>query len=134
MVASSRDIAPGRDRSSFAYVDAAGYSIIAPVAPQIERATGASPSSMGMLVAMFPLGIVVGFMVAAVGVRRDRMQQVLLGSGDPSVRARPRGRSWSLGFALTLWHSPGYPVSTQRSRVLTKEEKHGEGLQPQAPR
>jgi MFS family permease len=35
---------------------------------------------MGVLVAMFPLGIVIGFMIAAAGIRRDRMQHVLLGS------------------------------------------------------
>ena len=35
---------------------------------------------MGVLVAMFPLGIVIGFAVAAAGIKRDRMQHVLLGS------------------------------------------------------
>jgi MFS family permease len=88
MVASSHDLPSGRDNSSFAYpvllalgaLDAAGYSVIAPVAPEIAKATGATPGSMGVLVAMFPLGIVVGFMIAAAGIRRDRMQHVLLGS------------------------------------------------------
>ena len=88
MVTSAHEMPSGRDRSSFAYavllalgaLDAAGYSVIAPVAPEIARATGATPGSMGVLVAMFPLGIVLGFMVTAAGIRRDRMSHVLFGS------------------------------------------------------
>jgi MFS family permease len=59
-------------------LDAAGYSIIAPVAPAIARSTGAGPGLIGVLVASFPVGIVGGFALAAVGVKRGRARQVLL--------------------------------------------------------
>src|SRR5919201_5940739 len=69
-----------RDGSAFAYVvllvvsavDAAGYSLIAPVGPAIAASTGVSPSIIGLLVATFPLGIMVGFIVAALAVQRGR--------------------------------------------------------------
>jgi MFS family permease len=59
-------------------LDAAGYSIIAPIAPAIARSTGAGPGLIGVLVASFPLGIVGGFAIAAVGIKHDRTKQVLL--------------------------------------------------------
>jgi MFS family permease len=72
--------------STFAYVvllalgvlDAAGYSVIAPVSPVIARETGAGPGVIGMLVASFPLGIVLGFALAAAGIKRRLTLQVLL--------------------------------------------------------
>ena len=41
-------------------LDAAGYSIIVPVAPAIADATGAGPAAIGLLVATFPAGMVAG--------------------------------------------------------------------------
>ena len=77
-----------RDGSAFAYVvllvvsavDAAGYSLIAPVGPAIAASTGVSPSIIGLLVATFPLGIMVGFIVAAVAVQRGRTHVALVTS------------------------------------------------------
>ena len=86
MATSTRELPAQNDGSKFAYVvlltlgalDAAGYSIIAPVAPAIARSTGAGPGLMGALVATFPLGIVGGFAFAAVGIRRGRTTQILM--------------------------------------------------------
>ena len=61
-------------------LDAAGYSVIAPVTPAIARATGAGPALIGALVASFPVGIMVGFALAAQGVKRGRSTRVLLAS------------------------------------------------------
>ncbi len=63
-----------------AVLDAAAYSIIAPVGPTIAAQTGAGPSLIGLLVAGFPLGIVFGFVLAGAGIRRQRYQLVLLTS------------------------------------------------------
>ena len=41
-------------------LDAAGYSVIVPVAPAIADATGAGPATIGLLVASFPAGMVAG--------------------------------------------------------------------------
>lgn len=61
-------------------LDAAGYSLIAPVAPAISRATGAGPALIGPFVAAFPLGIVIGFPLAGRELRRRRPAAVLLAS------------------------------------------------------
>src|SRR5712691_2341980 len=61
-------------------LDAAGYSVIAPVTPAIAHATGAGPVLIGALVASFPVGIMIGFAVAARGVKRGLSTVVLLGS------------------------------------------------------
>ncbi len=58
-------------------VDAAGYSIIAPVIPVIARLTGAGPGLIGGLVASFALGSVCASILAAVGVKRSRTTRVL---------------------------------------------------------
>lgn len=68
---------PAARRRSFAYpillslgaLDAAGYSVIGPVAPAISEATGAGPALIGVLVASFPFGIVIGFPLAGRAVR-----------------------------------------------------------------
>lgn len=57
--------------------DAAGYSLIAPVTPAIADATGAGPAAIGLLVATFPVGMLVGFALAGVGVQRHRNRVVL---------------------------------------------------------
>jgi MFS family permease len=45
-------------------LDAAGYSIIVPIAPAIADATGAGQATIGLMVASFPAGMVVGFWLA----------------------------------------------------------------------
>ena len=75
-----------KTRESIAYpvlmvlgaLDAAGYSVIAPVTPAIARATGAGPALIGALVASFPVGIMVGFLLAPPGVKKGRSTAVLL--------------------------------------------------------
>lgn len=59
-------------------VDAAGYSIIAPVTPAIARSTGAGPAPIGVLVASFALGSVGASVLAAAGVKRGRTTRVLM--------------------------------------------------------
>ena len=74
------------DRSTFAYVallalgvlDAAAYSVIAPVAPTLAAQTGAGPGLIGLLVATFPAGIVIGFALAGSAIRRGRYSTLLL--------------------------------------------------------
>ena len=86
MATSAEGLPAQRDGSTFAYAvlltlaatDAAGYSIIAPVAPSIAQHTGAGPGVVGMLVATFPLGIMGGFFLATAGIKRDRTKLVLL--------------------------------------------------------
>jgi MFS family permease len=58
-------------------LDAAGYSVIAPVLPQISDATGAGPAVIGALVATFPAGMLFGFLVAAPGIARGHTRGVL---------------------------------------------------------
>jgi MFS family permease len=77
-----------RPAGSFAYpillalgaLDAAAYSLIAPVTPAIARATGTGPGAIGVLVAAFPLGIMLGFLVAGREVARRGPRWVLLAS------------------------------------------------------
>lgn len=61
-------------------LDAAAYSVIAPVTPAIARSTDAGPAVIGALVASFPVGILIGFAVAAQGIKRGRSKEVLLTS------------------------------------------------------
>jgi MFS family permease len=61
-------------------LDAAGYSVIVPVAPAIADATGAGPATIGLLVASFPTGMVVGFALAGMVVRRRGPRTLLVGS------------------------------------------------------
>ena len=58
-------------------LDAAGYSVIAPVLPQISDATGAGPAVIGALVATFPAGMLFGFVAAAPGIARGQTRAVL---------------------------------------------------------
>jgi predicted MFS family arabinose efflux permease len=59
-------------------LDAAGYSMIGPVAPQIAAQTHASTLMIGALVASFPFGIALGFVLAGFGITHRRDRQVLL--------------------------------------------------------
>jgi MFS family permease len=61
-------------------LDAAGYSVIVPVAPAIADATGAGPATIGLLVASFPAGMVAGFALAGWVVRRRGSRALLTGS------------------------------------------------------
>jgi MFS family permease len=61
-------------------LDATGYSVIVPVAPAIADATGAGPATIGLLVASFPAGMVVGFALAGSVVRRRGARALLVGS------------------------------------------------------
>jgi MFS family permease len=61
-------------------LDAAGYSLIVPVAPAIADATGAGPATIGALVASFPAGMVAGFALAGWAVRRHGSRILLIGS------------------------------------------------------
>ena len=101
----------GEDRSTFAYVtllalgvlDAAAYSVIAPVAPTLAAQTGAGPGLIGLLVATFPAGIVIGFALAGSAIRRGRYSALLL----LSLGLLAAG---SLGFAASS-SLPGYAVA-----------------------
>jgi MFS family permease len=62
---------------SLGALDAAGYSIVAPVVPEIAAETSAAPALIGALIATFPVGMVVGFAVAGAGVRRGRTRLVI---------------------------------------------------------
>jgi len=63
-----------------AALDAAGYSIIAPVVPAIADDTGAGPGVIGALVATFAVGQLLGFPIAGRGVQRRHASFVLGGA------------------------------------------------------
>ena len=65
---------------ALAALDAAGYSIIAPVVPEIGDATGAGPGLMGVLVASFAVGQMVGYPLSARLLQRVNARAVLLTS------------------------------------------------------
>ncbi|MEJ8670876.1 MFS transporter [Streptomyces sp. MS1.AVA.1] len=59
-------------------LDAAGYSLIAPALPGLAAQTGASATALGMLVATFPLGMVVGFALGGAVIQRSSPARLLL--------------------------------------------------------
>ncbi len=59
-------------------LDAAGYSVIVPVAPVIADQTGAGPTVMGLLVASFAAGMVAGFAIAGWGITLHGSRAVLV--------------------------------------------------------
>jgi MFS family permease len=59
-------------------LDAAGYSVIVPVAPVIAEATGVGPATIGLLVASFPVGMVAGFWLAGRATEWRGARPVLL--------------------------------------------------------
>jgi MFS family permease len=65
---------------ALAALDAAGYSIIAPVVPEIGEATGAGPAVIGALVAAFAVGQIAGYPFAGSGVQRREARLVLTAS------------------------------------------------------
>jgi MFS family permease len=58
-------------------LDAAGYSVIAPIVPAIAEDTGAGPGVMGALVATFAVGMALGFALGGQGVQRRHASFVL---------------------------------------------------------
>jgi MFS family permease len=58
-------------------LDAAGYSVIVPVAPAIADQTGAGPTVIGLLVASFAAGMVAGFALAGWAVTKHGSRAVL---------------------------------------------------------
>jgi len=66
---------------ALAALDAAGYSLIAPIVPEISRTTSAGPALIGVLVAMFPVGmILIGFPLAGRMIQRRGPERVLRGA------------------------------------------------------
>ncbi len=65
---------------ALAALDSAGYSIIAPVVPEIGDATGAGPGVMGALVASFAVGQMIGYPLAGRVLQRRHALAVLLAS------------------------------------------------------
>jgi MFS family permease len=61
-------------------LDATGYSVIVPVLPAIADGTGAGPATVGLLVASFPAGMILGFALAGWLVRRRGARVLLMGS------------------------------------------------------
>ena len=61
-----------------AALDAAGYSVIAPVGPALAKATGSGPGVVGAVVAAFPIGMLAGFVVGVSAVRRYGSRTTLL--------------------------------------------------------
>jgi MFS family permease len=82
-------------------LDAAGYSVIAPVVPAIADETGAGPGVMGALVATFAVGMAVGFVLGGQGVQRRHASFVL----GASIVLMAVG---SLGFVLGEGHLAAY--------------------------
>jgi MFS family permease len=78
----ARNTAPGEGLAwpiilALSALDAAGYSVIAPVLPRISEATDAGPAVIGALVATFPAGMLFGFVAAAPGIARGHTRAVL---------------------------------------------------------
>jgi MFS family permease len=61
-------------------LDAAGYSIIAPVVPEIGEATGSGPGVIGALVASFAVGQMVGYPLAGRAIQRRHAIALLTAS------------------------------------------------------
>jgi len=89
----------GASRAAFACLlglaalDAAGYSVIAPVVPAIARRTDSGPALVGALVTIFAVGQLVGYPLAGRGIRR-RHAAVVLGAALALVAVG------DLGFVL----------------------------------
>jgi MFS family permease len=59
-------------------LDAAGYSILAPVLPTIAATTGAGPATIGLLVASFPGALLAGIAVAGARLRHTPTATMML--------------------------------------------------------
>jgi MFS family permease len=60
-------------------VDAAGYSVIGPILPAVQRATGASVLTVSLLAGCFPLAMLGGFVVAGRLAHAGRTRTALAG-------------------------------------------------------
>ncbi len=58
-------------------IDAAGYSVIAPVLPALAAATGAGPAVAGALAASFPAAMIAGFALAGLAAGRRSTAAIL---------------------------------------------------------
>jgi MFS family permease len=85
-------------------LDAAGYSVIAPVVPALAEEIGAGPGLIGALVATFAVGMALGFVLGGQGVQRRHASFVL----SASLVLMAVG---SLGFALGDGHLAVYFVA-----------------------
>jgi MFS family permease len=65
---------------ALAVLDSAGYSMIAPVVPEIGDATGAGPGVLGVLVASFAVGQMVGYPLSGRTIQRRSSVLVLAAS------------------------------------------------------
>ncbi len=65
---------------ALAALDSAGYSMIAPVVPEIGDATGAGPAVLGLLVASFAVGQLAGYPLGGRGIERRHAVVVLWAS------------------------------------------------------
>jgi MFS family permease len=83
--ASGQQLSGARSRAVYVLLlalgalDAAGYSVIAPVLPTLASQTGGGATAMGMLVATFPLGMVAGFAAGGFAIQRSTPAKVMLG-------------------------------------------------------
>jgi MFS family permease len=65
---------------ALAALDSAGYSMIAPVVPEIGDATGVGPGVLGVLVASFAVGQMAGYPLAGRAIQRRHAVTVLAAS------------------------------------------------------
>jgi len=114
-----------------AALDAAGYSVIAPVVPAIARSTGAGPALVGALVTCFAVGQLAGYPIAGRGVRRRHAAFVLgvvavptlVGSLAPDAYTALGGwPGWlflegAVGWLLAAWALPAHLPPPLRRRV-----------------
>jgi MFS family permease len=88
---------------ALAALDSAGYSIIAPVVPEIGDATGAGPAVMGALVACFAVGQIAGYPLAGRGLQWKHSRYVLVSSLALMIVG-------DLGFILGEGHAVYFPA------------------------
>ena len=109
---------------ALAALDAAGYSVIAPVVPAVARSTGAGPALIGALSASFSAAMVVGFSLSGRRLAGGRSRGVL-GSGLALVALG------SLGFAFARGLPAYFARGARLSAVLNRKFKSpldGHGL------
>ncbi|MGH3518093.1 MAG: MFS transporter [Haloechinothrix sp.] len=65
--------------------DSAGYSVIAPVLPELAARTNSGPAMMGALASAFPAAMLIGFAAAGVLVRSGRIRPIVACSSAISI-------------------------------------------------
>jgi MFS family permease len=83
-----------------AALDAAGYSVAAPVVPAIADETGAGPATLGLLVACFGLGQLIGYPLAGRVLHVRPARAVLVGS---IALVAGGDLAFVLGDSLAVW-------------------------------